>query len=124
MRRALGITIGILVQAVFGVMVWSLYWFLKGGQAGERGGALEIDFGLALQFVVVHSLLLYPAVRERLSEWISPAFYGLFFCAATTTGLWLTMAFWNTSPILWWNITGAARIAIEAGWYGSWVLLF
>ncbi|MGE5193381.1 MAG: hypothetical protein ACM3U2_12880, partial [Deltaproteobacteria bacterium] len=65
-----------------------------------------------------------PAVRERLSEWISPAFYGLFFCTATTAGLWLTMAFWQASPVAWWRITGPARIAIDAGWYGSWVLLF
>ena len=124
MRRVLGITAGLVIHAVFGVMVWYLYRFLKGGQVGEREGGLEIDVLLALQFVVVHSLLLYPAVRERLSEWISPAFYGLFFCVATTAGLWLTMAFWRTSPVVWWEITGPVRIAVEAGWYGSWVLLF
>jgi hypothetical protein len=124
MRRAFGITVGILIHAVFGVMVWYLYWFLKGGQVGDAVHGLWIDTVLALQFVVVHSLLLYPAARERIGEWIGPAFYGLFFCAATTVGLWLTMAFWQTSSVVWWQIDGLARIAIDAGWYGSWVLLF
>jgi protein-S-isoprenylcysteine O-methyltransferase Ste14 len=124
MIRIVGVTAGLAIHAVFGVMVWYLYWFLKGGQVGDSAQGLWTDFLLALQFVVVHSLLLYPAVRERLSEWISPAFYGLFFCVATTMGLALTMAFWHTSSAMWWEITGPARVAIDAGWYSSWVLLF
>src|SRR5262245_4854124 len=124
MRRFIGITAGLVIHAVFVIMVWYLYWFLKGGQIGDSVHGLWIDFLLALQFVVVHSVLLYPAVRERLSQWISPAFYGLFFCVATTVGLALTMAFWHTSPVVWWEISGPARVAIDAGWYASWVLLF
>ncbi len=124
MRRTLGILIGILIHAVFGVMVYDLYWFLKGGVVSELAGALWIDLLLALQFVVVHSLLLYPAVRERLSEWITPAFYGLFFCVSTTVGLWLAIVFWQPSPVVWWKITGPARVAIDACWFGSWALLF
>jgi protein-S-isoprenylcysteine O-methyltransferase Ste14 len=123
LRKFLGITIGLMIHAVFGAMVWYLYWFLKGGQVGDAAGGLWIDFLLALQFVFVHSLLLYPAVRERLSEWITPAFYGLFFCAATTVGLWLTMAFWQTNPVAWWEFTGPSKLAIDAGWYASWMLL-
>src|SRR5262245_64201157 len=102
MLRIVGVTAGLVIHAVFGVMVWYLYWFLKGGQVGDSVQGLWIDFLLALQFVVVHSLLLYPTARERLGEWISPEFYGLFFCAATTVGLGLTMAFWHSSPVLWW----------------------
>src|SRR5258708_39127569 len=97
MRRVLGITTGITIHAVFGVMVWYLYWFLKGAHPSSGGGALWVDFVLALQFVVVHSLLLYPAVRERLSPWIAPPFYGLFYCTATTIRLAITMAFWLAS---------------------------
>ncbi len=122
--RALGIFVGILIHAVFGVMVYDLYWFLKGGEIAESSGALWIDFLFALQFVVVHSLLLYPAVRERLTEWISPAFYGLFFCVSTIVGLWLAIVFWQPSPIVWWEITGPARGAINVCWFGSWALLF
>jgi protein-S-isoprenylcysteine O-methyltransferase Ste14 len=124
MRRILGITTGIAIHAVFGIMVWYLYWFLKGGRPVSGGGALWIDLVLALQFVVVHSLLLYPAVRERLSRWISAPFYGLFYCAATTVGLALTMAFWQASSDVWWEITGPARLLVDAGFYGSWILLF
>jgi hypothetical protein len=124
MRHIVGISTGLAIHAVFGVMVWYLYWFLKGGPVGVSAQGLWIDCLLALQFVVIHSLLLYPAVRERLSARISPAFYGLFFCVATTIGLALTMAFWHTSPVVWWEVTGPARVAIEAGWYASWVLLF
>ena len=124
MRRVLGVTVGVMIHAVFGVMVWYLYWFLKGARPSSGGGALWIDFVLALQFVVVHSLLLYPAVRERLSQWIAPPFYGLFYCTATTIGLALTMAFWQTSNNVWWEFTGTARLIVDAGFYGSWILLF
>lgn len=130
MRKFFGIAAGIVIHAVFGVMVWDLYWFLKGDAVVEGGGtpvsavALGIDFLLALQFVVVHSLLLYPAIRERLGEWVSPAFYGLFFCVATTVGLWLAMSCWQTSPVVWWRVAGPARIVVDAGFFGSWVLLF
>jgi hypothetical protein len=124
MRRAAGIFIGILIHVVFGMMVYDLYWFLKGGVVAESAGALWIDFLLALQFVVVHSLLLYPAVRERLSEWITPAFYGLFFCVSTIIGLWLAIVFWQPSLVVWWEIAGPARLAIDFCWFGSWALLF
>ena len=97
MRRTIGIIAGIAIHAVFGIMVWYLYWFLKGGKIGTDVSGLWLDAGLALQFVVVHSLLLYPAVRERLTEWITAPFYGLFFCVATTFGLALAMAFWQPS---------------------------
>jgi protein-S-isoprenylcysteine O-methyltransferase Ste14 len=124
MLKIFGITAGVLIHAVFGVMVWYLYWFLKGGQVEQSAGALWLDFVLALQFVVVHSLLLHPSIREPLGEWITPAFYGLFYCVATIVGLAITMAFWHTSPGVWWELTGPARAAIDAGFYGSWILLF
>ena len=59
----------------------TIYQFY-GRDSEAISGALWIDFFLALQFVVVHSLLLYPAIRERLTERIGVEFYGLFFCAA------------------------------------------
>lgn len=124
MRRVLGIAAGIVVHAAFGVLVWYLYWFLKGGRVVATGGGLWIDALLALQFVVVHSLLLHPAVRERLEEWIAPPFYGLFFCAATTLGLAVTIAGWRSSGEVWWELTGLARGLVDAGFYGSWGLLF
>ena len=120
--------LGAAVHAVFGVMVWYLFWFLKGGRVGTDASGLSLDLwldaGLALQFVVVHSLLLYPAVRERLTEWITAPFYGLFYCVATTFGLSLAMAFWRTSPVMLWRFDGAAEVVINVGFFSSWILLF
>lgn len=129
MSRILGFMIGAAVHAVFGVMVWYLYWFLKGEQTGADAEELRfvdvgLDAGLALQFVVVHSLLLYPAIRERLTAWIAVPFYGLFYCVATTLGLSLAMALWRTSSIVLWRFDGAAEFVVEAAFFGSWVLLF
>jgi protein-S-isoprenylcysteine O-methyltransferase Ste14 len=145
MRRSFGIAAGIAVHAPFFVVVWYLHWFLKGDQPAASAAdwvglkailqlpsldrqrvseSLWIDFFLALQFVIVHSLLLYPAVRERLTERIGAPFYGLFFCAVTTAGLALTMACWQTGSAVWWEVTGTPRTLIGAGFYGSWVLLF
>ncbi len=124
MPRILGIMLGAAVHAVFGVMVWYLYWFLKGGQIGADAAGLWLDAGLALQFVVVHSLLLYPAVRERLTEWITAPFYGLFYCVATTVGLTLAMVFWRPNSVVLWRFDGALEILIDAGFFGSWILLF
>ena len=65
--RLLGISTGVAVHALFAWMVYYLYFFLAGTPA-EPGNhaALGIDALLALQFVVVHSLLLWPNVRTRL----------------------------------------------------------
>ena len=32
--------------------------------------------------------------------------------------------FWQPSSVVWWEFTGAARVTIDAGWFGSWALLF
>src|SRR5579872_1094100 len=124
MIKLLGIAAGVVIHAVFGVMVWYLYWFLKGEQGFESAGGLWLDFVLAVQFVVVHSLLLYPSIREPLIERLTLAFYGLFFCASIVVGLALTMTFWHTSSKVWWEFTGPARVAVDAGFFGSWILLF
>jgi hypothetical protein len=123
-RRIVGVGLGIAVHGVFAVMVWHLYWFLKGGHIGTRSTGLWLDAGLALQFVVVHSLLLYPAVRERLAAWIPPAFYGLFYCLVTTIGLSLAIGCWQTTSVVLWKVEGLGRQLIDFGFMGSWVALF
>ncbi|MBS0262817.1 MAG: hypothetical protein JSS02_12760 [Planctomycetes bacterium] len=124
LRRVPGVLAGLAVHGVFALMVWYLYWFLKGGQIGNNTTGLWLDAGLALQFVVVHSLLLYPTIRERLSTWISPGFYGLFYCLMTTIGLGLTIAFWQTTSDVLWQFDGLAKQAIDLAFLGSWVGLF
>jgi protein-S-isoprenylcysteine O-methyltransferase Ste14 len=120
MRRVLGIAAGVVTHALFACTVWRLYWFLKGGVVAAANGALSLDLILALQFGVLHSALLHPIVRDALSRWISPFFYGLFYCASTCVELLVVFSFWQPSPTIWWELTGAGRGLVTAGWFASW----
>jgi methanethiol S-methyltransferase len=123
MRRFLGIAAGLLTHLLFAATVWHLFWFLQ-GSAPQRRGELSWDLMLAGQFAAVHSLLLTPGVRAILERWISPSFYGLFFCAASCLGLGLAMAEWRSSPVVVWHATGWAATAIEFAFGGAWLTLF
>ncbi len=79
MLRFLGITVGVLVQVLFAVTSYYNYVFLKGSPPCAGHCALAWDAFLAVQFGIVHSLLLLPSVKKRLVQFIAPAFYGLFF---------------------------------------------
>jgi protein-S-isoprenylcysteine O-methyltransferase Ste14 len=120
MRRVLGIAAGVVSHALFAWTACRLYGFLKGGSVAASGGALALDFLLAAQFGLLHSALLHPAVRDRLTGWISPFFYGLFYCCVTCAQLLLLFAFWQRSPTVWWELTGMARGVVNAGWFLSW----
>ena len=72
MRRAAGIAVGVLTHVLFGYTVWRLFWFLKGPalppivrSSSGTDGSLALDAILAVQFSVVHSVLLLPAMRRR-----------------------------------------------------------
>jgi protein-S-isoprenylcysteine O-methyltransferase Ste14 len=121
----LGIAVGIGTQSVFAFTVWHLFWFLKGGEpTPESRGSLLIDAGLAAQFAVPHSLLLLPAVRNRLTRVIPSAFYGSVFCVVTCACLLLMFGLWQPCSGVVWRFNGAARSAIELAFAGSWVALF
>jgi|SRR5579863_399094 len=123
MRRILGLVAGVATHVLFAVLVWQLFYFLKGSGAAAATGSLGIDAALSVLFGVVHSLLLYPTVRETLTRLIEPAFYGLFYCVVTCVSLMGLIACWTTSSIVVWQFTGWASGLIQAAWYGSWVLL-
>lgn len=124
MYRSLGISFGLFTHALFGVTVWRLFAFLHWSDSLQGGGALWQDLLLALQFSVVHSLLLYPPVRKCLSPVIKPQFYGCFFCMVTSLSLLLLFAKWQPSRDVVWQLGGAARLLMEAGFYASWAALF
>ena len=44
---------------------------------------------LALQFAIVHSFLLLPAVRKRITRILADQLYGSLFAVSTCAGLWL-----------------------------------
>ena len=121
-RRIFGISFGIATHILFFATVWRLLPFF----AGDEGaiGPLWIDVLLATQFAVVHSLLLHPATRRRLEPWINGAFYGCFFCVATCVTLWIAFAFWQSSPVVVWQLTGGAATAVNLAYFGSWIALF
>ena len=121
----LGIAFGIGTQSLFVFTVWRLFWFLKGREpATGSPGSLLVDAGLAAQFAVPHSLLLLPAVRDRLTRVIPSVFYGSFYCVVTCGCLLLMFGLWQPCSGVVWRFDGAARSAIEVAFVGSWVALF
>ncbi len=122
-RRVMGIGFGLFVQGLFLVTVWQLFWFLRDGSNRVTAGGLWLDALLALQFAVVHSVLLWPPVRRRLGVWISPAFYGSVSCLATCVGLLILFADWSSSSWSLWDVNGSAKALIRFGFYVSWVAL-
>lgn len=124
MQRAFWFTFGVLTHAVFFVTVWRLFGFLRSAKVGEALGGLAVDSILALQFAVVHSTLLLPAVKKRLVRWVPAPQYGCMYCAATCGALWAVFAWWRSSPIIVWQCSGWGRTAFEFAFYGSWAALF
>lgn len=123
MRRILGLAAGVITHLLFAVTVWQLFRFLKGSNTATATGSLWLNTALSVSFGVVHSVLLNPNVRESLSRWIEPAFYGLFYCVVTCLGLLGMFACWTASPKIWWEFTGLAGGLVQAAWYASWALL-
>ena len=124
MRRSLGISFGVFTQALFLLTVWHLFRFLHGDEPGVRSGSLWWDVVLTLQYVVVHSVLLHPATKKRLGRWITPEFYGSFFCVATCGGLLLTITAWQDSGVVLWRLEGWERAVVEVAFAASWIALF
>lgn len=122
MSRTLGIAFGLTTQVLFGVTVWYLFWFLKDG-AAEGRRVLVGDGLLALQFGAIHSLILWPPLRSRLSAWFPAELYGCFFCAVTCLSLLATMGWWRASPIVVWSLAGWPRLIVETAFGLSWLAL-
>jgi len=132
MRRTAGIAAGVVTHLLFALTVWHLYWFLAGKppnaplavDSPNRGWALAGNLFAALVFAVPHSVLLHPTTRGWLKAWISPPFYGLFFCVATCVTLLLVIATWQTSPVVVVEFTGSAGQLVQGCFYASWAALF
>ena len=120
MSRLVGVLCGVLTHVLFVYTVCGLYVFLEGRPHKPPTGRLWIDFLLCGQFAVLHSLLLLPSVRSRLSQWIPSAFYGLFFCVVTCGCLLLTFYGWQESSIVIWQFHGAWGWAMRGLFWGTW----
>ena len=119
--RSAGVALGITTHILFLITVIFLFQFLRWGRPDNSRHWLLVDSLLALQFGLLHSLILHPVVKKRLMRRIKPEWYGLFFCLSTCGCLTLIFAFWRGSSGVVWEATGATRKVIECGFYGSWV---
>ncbi len=124
MRRILGIAVGLLVQVLFVVASYYNFTFLAGSPPRPGRAALAWDALLAIQFCVVHSVLLWPSVKKKLERIISPAFYGLFFCAAACSTLLLTMTQWQVGDWALWQLAGWPRLVVQTLYLCCWGTLF
>jgi protein-S-isoprenylcysteine O-methyltransferase Ste14 len=121
MRRFLGIAFGLATHGLFAVTVWYLYWFLKGpGSPSAADSHLVLDALLATQFTMPHSILLLPAVRDRLTRIIPASFYGCFYCVVTCLSLLVMFANWEPSATVVWQLSGIGRTAVTVAFLASW----
>jgi protein-S-isoprenylcysteine O-methyltransferase Ste14 len=132
MHRAFWTIFGAGAQLLFLITVVRLFPFLQGGQpfhgliSGSSDHTREwfwIDLLLALQFVIPHSVLLRPRIRDGLARGMPSALFGCLFCAVACGGLLLIVEAWRPSPQVVWRATGAARSAVGVGYLLSWVAL-
>ena len=79
---------------------------------------------LAILFVVPHSVLLLPVVRQRLTRLLPDAFYGSLFCVVTCASLLVVFANWQFSPSRGLAIHRARAFDCPGAFYGSWLALF
>lgn len=123
-QRFSGIFFGFANQAVFLITVYFLFYFLRDGSVSFVSGSwILVDTLLALLFAVVHSLLLYPAVRRKLSQWIPSSFYDSFFSSVTCISLLALFFCWRNSTVVLWQLSGVGFWIVSGCFYASWLAL-
>ena len=128
MKRAFWLAFGVFTQVLFAVTVYRLFPFLRGGghflglyTPGRGARAWFVADGLlAVQFAVIHSILLLPAVRRALVRWIPQALYGSAFSVATCVCLLLAMETWQPSAGAVWRLHGPAARVVDLAFLASW----
>src|SRR5262245_47433675 len=121
--RVAGIAAGVGTQLVFAVTVYFLFFYLQDGSANRGHQWLAVDILLALQFAILHSLLLLPAARSAISRLMPGQFHGILFCATTCLCLWMIFLFLRGSSTVIWDATSLTKTAVRLGYYGSWFAL-
>jgi protein-S-isoprenylcysteine O-methyltransferase Ste14 len=124
LQRAFGIAFGLGTQVGFLITVWFLYFFLQDGVLARGRDWILVDTLLALQFAIIHSVILHPRVKRSLTRYIPSAFYGCFFCVVTCLCLAAVFAGWRGSEYALWDLSGVPANAMRAAFLGSWVALF
>lgn len=122
-RRTVGIALGVATQLLFAVTVVGLYRFLANYRPIASTPSLWRDGMLALFFAVPHSVLRLPRVQKLFCRATGREFFGIFYCAATCASLWIVFWFWQASPVVLWQCTGAAWWMMQIGFHLSWIAL-
>jgi hypothetical protein len=118
-----GLALGVGTHIAFAITVGDLFRFLRLGTGYVAENWATHDLLLSLQFAGIHSLLLYPQVRNCLTRVIPREWYGLFFCAVTCVCLnWIFMS-WRESDRILWQLEGVGETIMLCGFYLSWILL-
>jgi protein-S-isoprenylcysteine O-methyltransferase Ste14 len=129
MKRSFWLVFGAFTQLLFVVTICRLFPFLRGGdhfhgllspEPGASAAWFVTDGLLAVQFAVIHSILLLPTVRRALSRWMPQALYGSIFCVATCVCLLLVMETWQPSAAAVWNLQGSAARVVDLAFLTSW----
>jgi protein-S-isoprenylcysteine O-methyltransferase Ste14 len=129
MSRVFWLVFGASTHLLFVLTVCRLFPFLQ--QGGRFRGLLApasgtewdwclVDGLLAVQFAVVHSVLLLPRVRKALGRWIPSAHFGCFFCVATCLSLLLVIEGWQPGRSAAWRLHGHAGLAVGVAFLASW----
>jgi protein-S-isoprenylcysteine O-methyltransferase Ste14 len=82
-----------------------------------------LDTILALQFAILHSLLLWPPVRKRLNRWAPNSFYGLAFTTVSSLSLLLLFANWRSFGPVIWQVDGVLATIISVAYHVSFLAL-
>lgn len=132
MKKLFWSLFGAFNQLLFGLTVVRLFIFLRGGDDFRPlfSNALLPEYSwvladtlLAVQFAVLHSLMLWPPARKKINSIVPGALYGSFFCFVSCLCLILTMEFWQSSRFHVWHATGLANTAFTLLFCASWLAL-
>jgi protein-S-isoprenylcysteine O-methyltransferase Ste14 len=124
LQRFAGALLALAAHVALGVLVWFLFPFLQGlappPALADTPWWWVIDGVLALQFCVLHSLLLAPPVRARLDRVLPAALHGCLFCLTTCLSLLLLILAWQRTPVVVWNLEGWPRWMVCGAYVLSW----
>jgi protein-S-isoprenylcysteine O-methyltransferase Ste14 len=127
LSRIAGSLLALAAHLALAATVWFLFSFLQGTGPLPTENAAPYwwlwDGLLVLQFVVPHSLLLAPPVRDRLERWLPSALHGCLFCLVTCLSLLLLILNWQRSPVVVWRLDGWPELVVRTAYFLSWAAL-
>ena len=131
-RISTAFSYGVMCHIIFALAVGAMIVAMFFGMSESLGRVPEpwsyVTNGLlALQFPIVHSLLL-SARGSRLLKWFAPADYARTLSTTTyamvaSLQLLMLFALWTPSGVVWWRAEGTAFYVICALYTVSWLLL-